>query len=87
ELADVKISADVHISIDGFLRFADYFFDGLIADWTVMDKISQAQSEVESVKRKVENMLSRLEGMRSTAERKVESEKARMDAIVLGAKI
>lgn len=87
ELADVKISADVHISIDGFLRFADYFFDGLIADWTVMDKISQAQSEVESVKRKVENMISRLEGMQKTAERKVESEKARIDAIVLGAKI
>lgn len=87
ELADIKISADVHISIDGFLRFADYFFDGLIADWTVMDKISQAQSEVAGVKRKVENMLSRLEGMLGTAERKVESEKARMDAIVLGAKI
>ena len=87
ELADVKISADVHISIDGFLRFADYFFDGLIADWTVMDKISQAQSEVESIKRKVVNMINRLEGMRGTAERKVESEKARIDAIVLGAKI
>ncbi len=87
ELADVKISADVHISIDGFLRFADYFFDGLIADWTVMDKISKAQGEVESVKRKVENMISRLEGMQKTAERKVESEKARIDAIVLDAKI
>jgi len=87
ELADVKISADVHISIDGFLRFADYFFDGLIADWTVMDKISKAQSQVEEVKRKVENMLNRLETMQRTAERKVESEKARMDAMVLGAKI
>lgn len=87
ELADVKISADVHISIDGFLRFADYFFDGLIADWTVMDKISKAQGEVESVKRKVENMISRLEGMQKTAGRKVESEKARIDAIVLDAKI
>ena len=32
ELADVEIQADMQVGIDGFLRFADFFFDGLFAD-------------------------------------------------------
>ena len=32
ELADINIQADMQVNIDGFLRFADYFFDGLFAD-------------------------------------------------------
>ena len=28
ELADIRINADMQVNIDGFLRFADYFFDG-----------------------------------------------------------
>ena len=50
ELADINIHADMQVSIDGFLRFADYFFDGLFADWAVGDKISEAQSSVQKVK-------------------------------------
>ena len=37
ELADVKISADIKVTVDDFLKFADYFFDGLFADWAVLD--------------------------------------------------
>ena len=37
ELADVTISADFQVNIDGFLRFADYVFDGIFADWAVLD--------------------------------------------------
>ena len=53
ELADVTIHADMQVNVDGFLRFADYFFDGLFADWAVMDKISQSQSQVQSTKTKL----------------------------------
>lgn len=42
ELADVTISADFQVNIDGFLRFADYVFDGIFADWAVLDRINQA---------------------------------------------
>ena len=47
ELADVTISADFQVNIDGFLRFADYVFDGIFADWAVLDRINQAQAQVE----------------------------------------
>ena len=48
ELADVEIVADMQVNIEGFLRFADYFFDGLFADWSVMNRISEAQEKAKS---------------------------------------
>ena len=60
ELADVEIIADMQVSIDGFLRFADYFFDGLFADWSVMNRISEARGQVEKVKKQIQTVLSKL---------------------------
>jgi len=37
-------------TVDSFLKFADFFFDGLFADWAVLDHINQAQSRVENTK-------------------------------------
>lgn len=63
ELSDVTISADVQISIDGFLRFADYFFDGLIADWAVMDSINRSQADVTKTKAQILKVLDELENL------------------------
>jgi len=46
ELSDVEITADLQVTVDSFLKFADFFFDGLFADWAVLDHINQAQSRV-----------------------------------------
>lgn len=85
ELADVTIHADMQVNVDGFLRFADYFFDGLFADWAVMDKISQSQSQVQSTKSQIDNVLSRLNSMMSAAEREQAQTKSKLDALVLEA--
>ena len=37
ELNDVNIACDLNINIGDFLSFADYFFDGFVADWMVQD--------------------------------------------------
>ena len=37
ELADVEITADLQVTVDSFLKFADFFFDGLFADWAVLE--------------------------------------------------
>lgn len=50
----------MQVNIDGFLRFADYFFDGLFADWSVMNKISDAQGQVGRVKNQIGTVLSKL---------------------------
>ena len=69
ELADVTISADFQVNIDGFLRFADYVFDGIFADWAVLDRINQAQAQVEDPRAQICAVLDRLGQMADQAER------------------
>jgi len=71
ELADVEIIADMHVNIDGFLRFADYFFDGLFADWSVLNRISESQEQVSRVKNQIGAVLNKLH----TASASVNAEK------------
>lgn len=69
ELADVKINAEMgQVNIDGFLRFADYFFDGLISDWSVLSRIHDSQKSVSEVKSQVSSALSQLENTRGMYE-------------------
>lgn len=87
ELADVTIHADMRVSIDGFLRFADYFFDGLFADWAVLDKIKESQNEVRSTIRQIENVLEKLSSMMNNAEREQANIKAKLNALIVNAKM
>ena len=43
ELQDVSGYSSIHI--DGFLTFADFFFDGFLADVIVQSKISEAKKQ------------------------------------------
>ena len=60
ELQDVEGHIDLNINMNDFLSFADFFFDGLIADWMVQSKINQARSQVEEAIRRVEQVMKRL---------------------------
>lgn len=71
ELADINIHANMQVRIDGFLRFADYFFDGLFADWAVGDKISQSQASVQKVKNDICSALRKLERMEEKADTEI----------------
>ena len=61
ELSDVEVHADIQVQIEEFLKFADYFFDGLFADWTVMDKIDESISEVDHTKSEILAVIGKLE--------------------------
>lgn len=63
ELADVSVEADIRIEISEMLRFADYFFDGVFADLSVMRRIGDARKQAESTKEKITEVLQRLEYM------------------------
>ncbi|WP_078576677.1 AAA family ATPase [Salipaludibacillus agaradhaerens] len=47
ELLDIQNQLNIELTIGDMLTFADYFFDGLIVDWLVHDKISQAADQIE----------------------------------------
>jgi len=69
ELADVREHAELKIDVGEFESFADYFFDGLIADWVVQSKIlaslerskkareaiTQAVKELEALKKRLQD--------------------------------
>ncbi|WP_280770937.1 hypothetical protein [Salipaludibacillus daqingensis] len=48
ELLDIKNHMKVDLNIGELLTFADYFFDGIIVNWMVHDKISDAANQIEA---------------------------------------
>lgn len=83
ELADVHILSQMQVNIDGFLRFADYFFDGLFADWAVMDHIEQSIAQLEDTDRQLDAALDRLAHLHASAEQALErAEKAREELLL-----
>lgn len=83
----MTIHADLQVSIDGFMRFADYFFDGLFADWAVLDKIEESQNEVRNTIRKIEKVLEKLSSMMSKAEKEQANTKAKLNDLIVKAMI
>ncbi len=57
ELRDVSVHTDFNIDIGDFLTFADFFFDGIIADYMVQSKINDAKSQVDQAIQHVEGIL------------------------------
>lgn len=60
ELTDIRVTSSINIEINGFTKFADFFFDGLISDWVVQSKIHKSQESVNKVRREVNTVLSKL---------------------------
>ncbi|PWJ48545.1 hypothetical protein [Faecalicatena contorta] len=60
ELKDVTVNADFQINVGDFLKFADFFFDGIVADYLVQSKIADAKKEVNKAIRQVEDILADL---------------------------
>jgi len=82
ELSDVEIIADMQVNIDGFLRFADYFFDGLFADWSVMNRISDAQEQVRNVKGQIISLLGKLNSTCTSVKAEQTTAKSRLQELV-----
>ena len=83
ELADVEIHADIKVTIDDFLKFADYFFDGIFADWAVLDKISESKSKVTSTRCEVMAVNNKLEDQMDCLEQRYQEKLAQREQLVL----
>jgi len=85
ELADVKITSNISIEIDGFTKFADFFFDGLISDWVVQSKIHKSQDSVEQVKYQVSTVLRKLTELKHENEESVANFNSQLADIIVKA--
>ena len=63
ELTDVENVAEFHIETGDFLSFADYFFDGIIADWLMQSRINEARTQVENARQRVRYILEQLKAL------------------------
>jgi hypothetical protein len=83
ELKDVDMHLDANkvIDISGFETFADYFFDGLIFDFMVQDKIHKSINHTQRIRSRVNNILDKLERDRNRFildEKKLEEEREKI---------
>lgn len=82
ELADVEIQADMQVRIDGFLKFADFFFDGLFADWAVLDRIHDAQKQVRGTREEIDGVIIRLRTMEQDVDRELADAEAERERLL-----
>lgn len=61
ELKDVQQVPGLDVNIDDFLVFADFFFDGFIADIFVQSRINQARKRIDEAIFQTEKVLGRLQ--------------------------
>lgn len=60
ELRDVNLGGVSEIGQDSFLGAADYFFDGMLADFLSYDRIQQTRRDVDRAIAEVESIRTRL---------------------------
>lgn len=83
ELADVQFDADFRLNEDGFLRFADYFFDGFFVDLASLRKIEKSRDYVLSVKRDLENVLNAVVEEQMKVDAELAALKEKLEALII----
>lgn len=83
ELIDVDVEADMQVSLDGFMSFADFFFDGIFMDYAVMNHIEQATARIMKTKGRIREILGALGTMKSEQEAEVHRLRDRLAQLVM----
>ncbi|RDI37243.1 hypothetical protein [Falsibacillus pallidus] len=73
ELLDVEETAQLEVGISGMLKFADFFFDGFIADFMVQGKIQDSLDQARSQLDSVLEITDRLKDQKEEKERELKS--------------
>lgn len=85
ELGDVDIHSDIQVQVEGFLRFADFFFDGLFADWAVLNHIHDSQEKMGQIRQQVQMVLDRLHVLDNTQKEELHKLREKLYELVAGA--
>ena len=83
ELADVRINYDIRFETGGFGKFADFFFDGLIADWYMQSKINNSRESVSNVKNQVTSTIYKLQQMENQEKLYLEKLENELKSIIM----
>ncbi len=78
ELADVNVRDDISVDISSFDKFADFFFDGIFADWNVQSKIKNSAHSVNSAINRISSIISNLKSKHNYREKELNDIKAKI---------
>ncbi len=87
ELSDVALRADLKVSVERLLKFADTFFEGLILEQSAPEKIQNARTQVDQTRDSILGILRQLQTRLEEVRRKQEKAKAEVDAMIEGAQL
>ncbi|MUK89217.1 hypothetical protein GMD78_12625 [Ornithinibacillus sp. L9] len=82
ELLDVNEVAHMQIDMSGLLKFADFFFDGLIVDWMVQGRINDSLQQTREHLTTVNQIVSNLESQLSKTELELNQNKQDRDSLI-----
>ena len=57
---ELEYLPEININIDGFLTFADFFFDGFLSDVFVQSRINDAKRQLDDAIKRTDSVLSQL---------------------------
>ena len=83
ELADIRVAADLQVNAEGFLRFADWFFDGLFTDLAMREEISQSRDCIQRTREQISSVLDKLSQHKSIVEQEIKEAKRQLEALVM----
>lgn len=87
ELSDVTIRSHIQVRIDGMLKFADFFFDGLLADAAVREQIKQSHAQTVQTQEDILSILRQLQGELVDVRHRCSRLKKEVDTLVLDAEL
>ncbi len=83
ELSDVELDAELKLNDEGFMRFADYFFDGLFVDLATLRKIEKSRECVVNLKINLEKVLNVIVEEQISIDEKLAELKERLEALIV----
>lgn len=83
ELADITIAPELNVKVAGFLQFADYFFDNLFTDCTVIDMIRKAQKQIENTMDQIRSVMEKLMEMKQQVKIQQEAVQKKLDELIV----
>lgn len=85
ELSDVELDCNISVNIDGFTRFADFFFDGLFADLASLKKIEKSKEQVQKIKSSLETTLNSVIRKQESVDSELAKLREKLDGIIISA--
>src|SRR5690625_2981068 len=84
ELLDIEETSDVQIEISSLLKFADFFLDGIIADWLVQGKIKDSLEQAKDQEESVSRIVTGLKFQRERKEKALDQIKQERKRLIAG---